>query len=278
MARIETGDELTSRILQPGWSVQSDGFGLVTISATYLADQGSAETTVNVAGESFEHFSYGYCTAHKASIVYNNLGIATIRIDYVGIDPEVNSGNVTNANTSAANGLTSENITAHPNFFVAAAGYSGGAIAGESPYEEDTAGEYAPLVKAGTHGFMGLNGSCFETATGGRFIGFVDPSYPHFYGKTQYLSRVTSYSGVIYVSDSAGVEVLVSLNGTSSTTDAWSTFTLLPSWAPLGAGPLGDPVNLLSQINVEQFGLIYKVNYEIRYSKQGWPLEVYAGD
>jgi hypothetical protein len=35
------------------------------------------------------------------------------------------------------------------------------------------------------------------------------------------------------------------------------------------------PVFLLSQVNVEDFGIIYKVNYEIRYSKEGWSDKVY---
>lgn len=275
MARIETGDDLASKILQPGWSVQSDGFGLVTISATYEVDATSAEVIVDVRGESFEHFGYGYCKAHKSSITYNDLGIALMRIDFVGIDPDVNGGVFTNANTSSANGLTAENITTHPNFFVALGGF-GTAIAGASPYTEDTAGEYAPLVKAGTHGFMGLNGSCFETATGGRFIGFVDPSYPSFYGKTQYLARTTTYAGSIYTNNVSYVQALYLLLGSATDTNSWGLFELIPEWGPTGAGTMGGNTNLLSSINVEEFGLLYKVNYEIRYSKEGWPPEVYA--
>ena len=35
------------------------------------------------------------------------------------------------------------------------------------------------------------------------------------------------------------------------------------------------PVNLLSQVNVEEYGTIFKVMYEIRYSREGWPPNVY---
>jgi hypothetical protein len=263
MAQIETGDDLSSRILQPGWSVQSDGFGLVTISANYKVDSGSAECTISdIRGTSFEHFEYTYCKAHKASIVYNDLKIALMRIDFVGIDPTVEGGVMTLANTSAANGLTAENITSHPNFFTYASGYSGGAIAGYE-YTQDTEGVYAPLVAPGTYGFMGLNGSCFEKESGGRFIGFVDPGYPAVYGKTQYLARTTTYSGSIYTSSVSFIQALYALLGSATATRSWGVFELIPEWGPTGTGTNGK-TNLLSQINVEEFGDLYKVNYEIR--------------
>jgi hypothetical protein len=34
-------------------------------------------------------------------------------------------------------------------------------------------------------------------------------------------------------------------------------------------------VNLLSQVNVEEFGSLYKILYEIRYAKAGWERDVY---
>jgi hypothetical protein len=62
--------------------------------------------------------------------------------------------------------------------------------------------------------------------------------------------------------------------GTAVAGNSWGAFALLPSWAEVGAGTYGN-LNLLSQANVEEFGLIYKVNYEIRFSKEGWPPDVY---
>jgi hypothetical protein len=62
--------------------------------------------------------------------------------------------------------------------------------------------------------------------------------------------------------------------GTAVAGNTWGAFTLLPNWAEVGTGPYGN-LNLLSQANVEEFGLIYKVNYEIRFSKEGWPPDVY---
>jgi hypothetical protein len=273
MARSDKGASLSVKLLQPGWTVQSDGFGLNTCTATYKVNAADAPA-INVRGEAFPKAAFSYLKAHKSSIAYDDLGMATMRVDYVGIDPTVNSGNMTNPNTSAANGLTGENITAHPNFFVHAGAPYLGAIAGPAPYTQDAPNNFAPNV-GGSPAYLGLNGACFEKENGGRFIGFVNPTYPQYYGKTQYLAPTTSYSGIMYVDDASSVQVLVDLLGTTTLTNSWSTFPLLPSWAPVGAGLYGNPVNLLSQVNTEEFGSIYKVNYEIRYSRQGWELDVY---
>lgn len=272
MSYIGYGNELSTLILQPGWSVQSDGFGLNTSTCTFKANHDEA-FNLNIRGTSHPVTGFDYMKAHKASVVYDTLQVKTIKVDYVGIDPTVNSGNHTYPNCAAANGLTAQNITAHPNFFTVKTGYLG-AIAGASPYTQDSANNYAPNVN-GQPAFLGLNGSCFEKANGGRFIGFVDPTYPQYYGKTQYLAPTTTYSGVVYVDDSSAVEVLVELLGTSSDTRSWSTFPLLPAWAPAGTGLYTNPVNLLSQVNVEEFGSLFKINYEIRYSVDGWELDVY---
>ena len=64
------------------------------------------------------------------------------------------------------------------------------------------------------------------------------------------------------------------LLNTATATNSWGIFNLIPSWAPVGTGISGNQ-NLLSQVNVEEFGLLYKINYEIRYSKAGWHPKTY---
>jgi hypothetical protein len=46
----------------------------------------------------------------------------------------------------------------------------------------------------------------------------------------------------------------------------------------MGTGFTYDSKNqlLLSQVNVEDYGLLYKVNYEIRYNRNGYAKAVYA--
>jgi hypothetical protein len=273
MARSDKGDSLAFKQLQPGWSVQSDGFGLNTCSATYKVNAADAPP-INVRGEPFPKTEFNYLKAHKSSITYDDLGLAVMRIDYVGIDPTVNGGNRTNPNMSAANGLTAENITSHPNFFTNQEPFPL-AIAGTPPYAQDEPNNLAPIVNK-EPAFLGAQGACFEKANGGRFIGFVNPDFESLYGKTQYLANTTSYSGICYYSNVSFVQALYQLLGTATSTAGWGTeFPLLPAWAPVGATDAGNQ-NLLSQVNVEEFGSLYKVSYEIRYSKAGWESLVYV--
>jgi len=274
MARVYTGNYLSTPEIQPGWTIATDGFGLVTATVTYKMDQSVDPAPYIARGTAFTDPAYTYLKAHKGTVSYDNLKYATMKIDYVGIDPTFNNGNMTDPNCGSANGLTGENITAHPNFFEHAGSPYLGPIAGPAPYTQDAPNNLAPNVN-GQPAYLGLNGSCFEKANGGRFIGFVDPTYPQYYGKTQYLAPTTSYSGIIYVDDSSSVQVLVELLGTTTLTRSWSTFPLLPAWAPQGSGMYGNPVNLLSQINTEEYGSLFKISYEIRYSRVGWEIDVY---
>ena len=289
MALVSTGNVLATEMLQPGYTLTSDGFGLVTCSATYKVDW-TASVAITARGTPFPVAGLTYLKAHKSSQSYDSLEYKTIKVDYVGIDPTIGGGVRTNANTSVANGLTAENITSHPNFFEAAPGYGGSPLAGlpsdfGGMYPDSTLGppvmviSQAPGPSFGkavpVPSSEGYNGACFETGMGGRFIGFVDPEVPDVYGKTQYLARTTTYSGVIYTTSVSDVQALYALLGTATGTNAWGVFQLIPAWGPTGTGDFGKQ-NLLSQINVEEYGTLYKVMYEIRYSKEGWPPDVYV--
>jgi hypothetical protein len=273
MALVKKGNALTTEQLQPGWSVQSDGFGLNTSSAVFKHDRYSTHT-VNVRGEPFPVAGYTYLKAHKAVISNDALEIATIKVDYVGIDPTVNGGLTTKPNCAIANGLTADSITSHANFFTTATGFTE-AIAGQpSTYVNDVAGVFSPSLGNGQYGWIGAHGACFEKQAGGRFIGFVKPEFKALYGKTQYLAPTTTFSGVIYVSTSAAATDLFTYLGVASASRNWGALDLLPTWAPGGAGVFGNR-NLLSQVNIEEFGALFKVAYEIRLSVDGWSPLVY---
>jgi hypothetical protein len=290
MARIETGNDLTTAVLQPGWTVVDDGFGLNTSTTVFKVDTSFDIDAFAVKGNAHPDPTYSYLKLDKWKISWDSLGMATLTIDYVGIDTAINAGEFTNTNTSSANGLTTENITTHPNFFTLSTGYTSGPIAG-AVYAQSELGplveikdpaDYISQVVSGktlivtkTQSWIGNNGACFESEDGGRFIGFVDPTYPNFFGKTNYLTRSTTYSGVIYVKEAAYViDIMGYLNAATATTD-FGTWVLIPDWAIVGTGTGGGNVNLLSQVNVEEFGSLYKVMYEIRYSKVGWHPAVY---
>lgn len=294
---VEKGNNLVAPLIQAGWTVNSDGYGLLTSTTRFKCDHTASLTAFLMRGNPHPDTSYDFLKLHKWSISWDTLGIATVTADYVGIDPTINSGTVTNPEVSAANGLTAENITTNPNFFTDGGDGYGAHIAGSPPFTQSPIGplveiknpsEYIQIVTGSTvavvnkkQSYIGLNGACFEDVNGGRFIGFVNPANKHFYGKTNYLAPTTSFSGHFYTTEAAKVNQALNLLNSTSDNNNW--FDKMPYIIPTYAGITwtSSPENgeydqlLLSQVNVQDFGSLYKVNYEVRYSVQGWPQEVY---
>ena len=296
MARVDIGNDLAEPLLTFGWKVSDDGYGLRTCQATYNTDNTTSMDFIR--GEAFPVVGYEYLKLHKQTSTFGAGGIQLQVCDYVGIDPDVNEGLTTNPQVSASNGLTSENISTNPNFFEPGGDGYGDVIAGEvetytqSPLgplvEIKNVGEYVQVVAGSTvalvnkkQSYIGAHGACFESELGGRFIGFVDPTFKHFYGKTNYLAPQSSFSGCFYTTEASEVQNILSYLGTTSYDNDWAG--TLPLIVPEYAGTSwhasaengGYDQLLLAQVNVEDFGALFKVNYEVRFSIQGWPDEVY---
>jgi hypothetical protein len=299
MAIVKKGNDLTTPVLQPGWTVVGDGYGLCTSTSKFKATFSVDIDAFVARGTAHPDPTYAFLKVHKYNVSWDSLSTAVISIDYVGIDPTFNSGNYTNPEVGTSNGLTAENITTNQNFFTEAFGSSTYPIAGEPPYTQSPIGplveikspdDYIKIISGSTittvtrkQSYMGNNGACFEDENGGRFIGFVKPEFKHFYGKTNYLAPTTSFSGHFYTTQESLVNEALNLLGTSSFNNDWNT--KLPKIVPDYAGPAAGWISsgdngsynqlLLSQVNIQDFGSLYKVNYEVRYSIQGWPSEVY---
>lgn len=273
MPLIEKGNNLGVPVILPGWTYNRDPFGLGTSTTKYKCDHTVDMAAFAARGQPHPDSTYSFLKANSYSVSWDALGIATLTVDYVGIPPSVNSGEFTNPNTSGANGLTAENITSHPNFFSAKPGYIQ-AIAGPPPYPQDTNG-LAPIVNGAPAYVSVYSGACFEKANGGRFIGFVDPSWPSYYGKTQYLAATSTFTGVIYVSTVAKAQEILSYLNKATMTRSWGPWQLLPAWAIVGKAVGIGNKNLLSQVNIEEYGSLFKVTYEIRYADRGWDADVY---
>ena len=122
MARISQGNALTTPLQQPGGKVQGDGYGLLTATVVWKADEGATLNSVINRGSTCPLSTNGTLTAHKYAISYDSLGVATITVDYCGIDNAFYSGTRTNPQVGVSQGLTSEHISTHPNFFTATTG------------------------------------------------------------------------------------------------------------------------------------------------------------
>jgi hypothetical protein len=249
-------------MLQPGAKFQSDGYGLVTGTLVYKEDAGGS-TTFLARGQACPISDFSFTKVHKANTSVDALGIRTYTVDYVGIGSGGVSSSLTKPQVGVSQGLTSEHISTHTNFFTASTG-----IAGATPFTAST------IV---TTEFKGLNGSHFEKATGGKFLGFKDPASPLYYGKTNYLAPQTSFSGFFYTSTEATPKALVALVGKTSATGSFNSIAMLPSYMGTSFVSATGSRNqlLLAQVNVEDFGSLFKINYEIRYNRDGYVAAVY---
>jgi hypothetical protein len=281
------GNDLTSVILQPNWTVATDGFGLFNGKCTFKVNRDQALAGISSFARGAAHpvspFS-GYMAVHKIDATYDKLGIATVTADYVGINNTVGESAVdyTNPNVSGSDSLTGENITAHPKFFISG-GIAG--VPGATTYTESDLGPLVQVLNVTTgkpvivKSWEGNNGACFETADGGKFIGFVDPAYPKLYGKTQYLAPTTAFSGIIYFkSTSSKPALLRAAVGKTSATQYFAAVKLLPDYIGTtfqSADSDHDDCLMLSQVNFEDYGTIFKCTYEIRYNRYGYTREVY---
>ena len=271
MARISNGNALTSALLQPGWTFENNGYGLITVKARWAVDEASAFTASDIGiGATFTEVSGETLKCTKSTYAFQKNGLTYVDQEYVGIASAV--GNTTRPDVTASNGLTSEHITTHKEFFTASTG-----IAGAKPFTASS------IQDNGATLYKGLNGSHFRDPEGGKFVGFLDPTYPLYYGKSNYLAPVTSFSGVIYTTSSTVLTDLKADLGKTSGANTFSGHTLIPSVFGTSFTVSSRNQLLLSQVNMESYALnssavpyMMKINYEIRYNVDGYVSPVYA--
>ena len=263
-------------MLQPGAKFGSDGYGLVTGTVTFKEDAAGSSAFL-ARGQACTVTGFTFCTVHKATTSIDALGINTYTVDYVGIGSGGVSSTQTKPQITGSQGLTAENITTHPNFYKLETGFSGTPIAGLGPSGTADVPKFAAV--AGTSNpieYEGNNGATFEASTGRKFLGFKKAKYPTLYGKTNYLSPQSSISGIFYTSTSATTINLRNAVGKTSQTGTFAGIVLTPDY--LGTSFVIDSRHqlLLSQISFEDFGTLYKIQYELRFNREGYNASVYA--
>jgi len=256
MARVNKGNALTTIKLQPGWTIEDDGFGLLTARATYVVSQDtdygvSGAQVVNKApsrGDFFENDPRLVC--HRASSSVNSNGLQVITADYCGIA----AGNRTNPQVTGRGATTTEPIQRHPWFVSKIAGTSA------SP----------------------LNGAVFNDD--GSFKVFGEPTNKKF-GLKSYYSPNFTISGFFYTSDISVAKTLKDNQCCSSEDGKWSGIDLLSGLKALGAtwgtsvqyfkAQDESPQLLLTGVSIEYYGNLFKVSYEILVAVDGLDFDVY---
>lgn len=278
MAIVKQGNALTTKFVQPGSTYETDGYGLLTARAFYQVDQSVGGTAI-VGGQ--VHPQYSDLFVHKFTLKRNSLEIDELTVDYVGINSAI--GTTTRPNVTASHGLTSEHITTHPNFFGPATGFTTAIAGNGTTFTTSTINaDYKVGGDFGAH-FKG-------TATNaGGFVGFLDSSTAskqYFYGKNQYLAPTTSFAGCIYTNSAGVVTSLRDAVGKTSQSNSFSGTKLLPdhigtTWTATVKGTVRHTL-MLSQVSFEDYCVqasgtpkIFKINYELRFNREGYPAEVY---
>lgn len=276
MSRIENGNSLMTALQQPGAKFQNDGYGLITGTVSYKEDV-AGSTSFLARGSSCPVSGYSFCTLHKASTQFDALGLVTYVCDYVGISVAGGavSSTLTQTQITGSQGLTSENITAHPNFFELATGFAGSPIAGVGSGTLATP-NYAAKTDVEPTEYEGNNGTRFAAQTGNKFLGFKVAQYKGLYGKTNYLAPQTSFSGHFYTSLTTNVTGMRDRVGKTSGTNQFNSIKLVPDYVGTTFVNATKHQLLLSQVSFEDYGNLYKVSYEVRFNREGYEPSVYA--
>jgi hypothetical protein len=196
MAKVSKGNALTTPVLQAGYSIENDGYGLLTCKATYKADKARAANAIK-RGDTFQPDARLKC--HKVSVAYGPLDVATITADYCGIA----DGDWTEPNVSGTATLSAEPLTSHPNFFKPA-GYG---IAGPPPYTSCPSpdGMNTPAFKGINGAIFGNDGQAPNLPLFKGFFGTTTNAEKKLYKRTSYLAPVSSFNGILYTTKSANV-------------------------------------------------------------------------
>ncbi len=272
MAIVKTGNALATPQLQPGAKFTQDGYGLTVGTLTFKVDKTGSSASF-FRGASCPITAFSYCKMHKASVDIGALDLDTWTAEYVGI---AGGSATTEPQITGSQGLTSENITTHPNFFetATALGFSGSPIAGVGTGSIATPAY--PAVPGATGEYQGNNGATFEAAIGRKFFGFKKPEFKDFYGKTNYLAPQCSLSGIFYTTSSSIVNDHRNAVGKTSGNGTFAGKKLVPDYMGTSFTISGKNQLLLAQVSFEDFGLLYKVQYELRFNREGYVASVYA--
>jgi hypothetical protein len=276
MAKISQGNALTTPQLQAGYTIDDNGYGVLTCKAVYKCDASTAASVIS-RSDVFSEDNRLFC--HKVSVSYGGLDLATITADYIGIDGETGWSS---PEVGAATSLTTETITTHPRFMtddaLSIAGVGSGTNTAPVYSPAFSITKLVPYAKSGI--WEGDNGAIFELKNGGKFLGFysrANSTATKLYQRTSYLAPTSTFRGVIYTNDYLNVATFLGMVGkTMKKRDPDALVALLPSYYgnDFEAADETDQL-LISSLGVEDYGTVFKFTYELRFNREGYPLEVY---
>jgi hypothetical protein len=261
MARVSKGNPLTSLVLQPGWTIEEDGFGLLTSRLVFVTGHGSGEDASPLILEDAprrgdSHPKDGRLSCHRTTATLNANGLAVITSEYIGIA----GGNMTSPEVSGRANTSQEPIATHPKF----ASDIGGTEASPKNGAQFNNGAFVRFA---------YDAAANPNKEGVR--SYLNPGFGisgHFYTSDITLARglknslgKTSGSGIF-----SGVQLLGGLgNINGQTSDSWyGNWTTSEEYDQL----------MLTGMAIDFFGTLLKVSYDITYQRWGWDPDIYERD
>jgi hypothetical protein len=297
MAIITIGNNHLAATLQEGYTIDDDSYGLFTGTCVFEIDQaqvGPDSEYIPNPGDPHPDARYNFMFADKRKRVFGSGKKVRVSVTYVGVLTQADYGEgvvyVTYPQAAGTDGTSTEPIENHPHFWKEVMDgddfvYGGDPIAGLGSGTDDPV--IAPIFPASTRPqqpqdtktyYKGNHGSQFIDSKGSRFVGFADPAFPKFYGKKSYLSRVTSWTGVIYTTSALVMNDIRNKNCCTLNTNMINGIRVLPDYYGTTFNAKdGTPQLLLTNVATERYSTkVYKLTYTIRYQIDGFPTEVYA--
>lgn len=223
--------------LQPNYTVEFDGYGLITGRATFTCTASAAPSRVPKRGDVFPGREKRlYC--HKASYTINGNNLATINAEYVGIE----NGSVTKMVLRGDTGLSTESIKTHKDFkdVLQPLGWS---KEKQAFIEGD---DYDDSV-ADTHYLTGVK---------------------------SFVRANIQIQGTFYTSDKSLLTQYIAGVGRTFTTIKDVDFSVYNGCYEADS-TYHDKPGMITSVSHEEFGNLYKVNVSMRIAQGGWHKLIY---
>jgi hypothetical protein len=302
---IKFGINLIEPVVQPGWQVESDGFGLLQAQCKFkwdISKRGDFPVKFK-KGEKLSVFipgieaTYENMSLWKANMTTDKTNVLTITADFCGIDPSINSGTRTNPIVSATGGASSEPIEHHPNFLVVNCTSGTLATANVLAGWPPTSGWDDNVVTNPNRAYWTPKVVASSGLQGQQFVGFLpNQSIAEYtagkinikagiknYYKPQMTLRVLQYltteadamdmaSYVGWLTDGSIVNLTENFKKFAKSTSGWAG---TPTYNALYEGKINTGF-LITNTSIELYGNIWKVTADLMLSGiAGWDPDIY---
>jgi hypothetical protein len=223
--------------LQPNYSVEFDGYGLITGRATFVCTGSSAKARTPKRGDVFPGTEKRlYC--HRASYTINGNNLATITAEYCGIE----NGNQSKMVLRGDTGLSTESIKSHKDF--------------------------KDVLQP--KGWVVANQAFLEGDTGSN----SDADDYKLTGVKSYVRANIQIQGSFYTSNKELLTYYIASVGKTFSSIKDADFSIYNGCFVSDSDYHTQP-GMITNVSHEEFGKLYKVNVSFRIAQGGWHNLIY---